>query len=183
MPHPTLVISWDQFGLKVEAPTHNGAARVKIEGISFSDLPPTMQAALIEQRDRIARQPAPTLAPSARESRDFETIRRERIEKEKKDREDRWNAALEKMTEKEREFALAQREENIRKAEEYRLLVAKRVWHNVASDHGTELANRVISDPTRRPGKRVIVVTKNGQHEINPRNQAAFELLDVEIKI
>ncbi len=49
-----IVISYDESGLKIEAPGANGARR-KVEGVSFDELPLFLRSELVDQLDSIKR--------------------------------------------------------------------------------------------------------------------------------
>ncbi len=175
MPVPQIIIAWDQFGIKVEAPGPNGT-RIKIEDVSFDQLPSSIQAALIEQKDRLDREPKPILAPSARDRIDPEVERRERIEREKVARQERFAAWLDTLTDAERERQIAIRDAKLQKARDAENERAKSIWYNTASRHGKQLADRVISDPKRRP--RIARATNQ-----NTKSKSGFVPLKLKIEI
>lgn len=145
---PQVIIAWNQGAVLCEGPSANGSARDKIEGISFDELPASIQASLIAQRDRNRatiqaqapkRPSAPTLS------------REERIEKARADHARAWQQKFDASTFEEQQLMLFKRHqaEEKRKAEE--LAHARQVWWGVHNNHGRELADRVITDPKRRP--------------------------------
>lgn len=151
MSDPQVIIRLDSAGnVQCEAPGLNGAARTKIEGVRFENLDPAIQAALIAQRDRAQ---APTqLAPKAAER----LIPEDRLELAKRAGEDRRKRHLAWIETLPREQADREREKLRKIAErqhEAEIARAHEIYQRTAQRHSVELANRVISDPKRRPRK------------------------------
>lgn len=158
-----LILAWDGLTLKVEAPSSNGT-RKKIENVSFDDLPETIQFELQTQlAANKAREQHTVEAPSA--SRDsWEETKRNQNKEIAKAREAKHNSWLDSLD----PLVADWHREKIRKKQEAQ--EQKRgelIWTRVATDHSVELANRVVTDPARRP--KMIVVTKAGAKEVHRR--------------
>lgn len=173
MPDPTIIIALTASGLVVEAPGANGM-RAKIEGLTLDDLPFEIRASLIEQQDRLKAAPKPSPAPRV----DYvdPQIERERSAilagQERRKRHMEW---IETLGPDQRAYQLEKLADADRRIREQADDRARQIWLGLAKDHDIDLANRVISDPNRRPRRKVVVVTSNGQKLISPRTGATSD--------
>lgn len=160
VPQPQLILAWTAAGLVIEAPGAGGAARAKIDGVSFDMLPAPMQAALLEQKDRIDSERARQNAIAARErasrptppARPIVEVER-RLENERiaAERFAKWTAYLESLPAPERERQIAKRDAAFARRQAQLDENAKQLYAYTAGKHSIDLANRVIPDPKRRP--------------------------------
>lgn len=165
-----IIVFMDSVGqVRAEAPGWNGhRVKVNLEA-DFLDRNPELRAELIAQQDR-AKRVASAMAPQI-ERRDPELDRRERnaeIARQRVIDDQKW---LDSLSESAREHELAKREEKrlaIIEAENAR---ARDLYRRTAKNHGTNLADRVIADPSRRPNQRIVIsVNQNGAKvTYNPR--------------
>jgi hypothetical protein len=157
-PTAQLIIAWDGTQVICEAPGQGGAARDKIEGISFTDLPAPIQAALVELLSKAkAAKPAPTTAdrPSS------QAVRDQRIAEAQVAHAREWQKKFDAATWDEQQLMLFRRHQ----AE---LKRSQDIWKGLTNDHGMPFANKII--PAGRRPRRVEVLAdgvrvsyKNGE--------------------
>lgn len=168
MPDPTIIIALTAAGLIVEAPGANGM-RAKIEGLTLDDLPFEMRAALIEQRDRLRAAPKPTQAPKA-EYVDPQIERERRAQEAGQRRLAERRVWIDSLSEPQRAYEQEKLDKALTRAEEEHNARARAIYKNIINEHrDMDLANRVITDPNRRPKNLVREATANGIKLVSPR--------------
>jgi len=160
-----VVLSWNGSTLQIEGTALNGARR-KIEGVSFTDLPFELRAELIA--DLASRKAHTREAPKA-DRIDPQVARDARIAAARaahdRDYIERYNNA----TPAERAIMDERRE----KAQSRARQQSSDLWHSVATNHDVQLANKVITDPKKRPQRRIIRdYSANGFNLLTPAEYA-----------
>jgi hypothetical protein len=159
-PTAQLIIAWDGTQVICEAPGQGGAARDKIEGISFNDLPAGIQAALVELLSKAkAAKPAPTTT----ERLDPQVVREQRIAEARAAHISDWQKKFDNASEDEKQKMLERREQaELRRSQD--------IWRGIVSDHkDITLANKVI--PAARRPRRIEVMANGVSVSYNPQKE------------
>jgi len=178
-----LILFLDIVGnIHAEAPGPNGTRRKIDLPHDFLDRNPKLAAELMMQRDHYHAAKVPT-PPSKIERYDPQLEREARIQKAREDHDRQWQTYLNSLSPTDREIAIAKRDAKLARAREAELQRPKDVWFGVALNHGTGLANRVISDPSRRPRVAKSLEAKlrknTGTRGRKPFNPALVMKLDI----
>lgn len=159
-----IIITMNSAGvLRCEAPGKNGM-RQKIDlPCDWSFLNPVLVA---ELKSQLAAAKRTVQAPAATRV-DPQIAREARIAQARADHLREWTERFNAGTDVEREIMLYRREQAQRKSQELEHARAKAIWEQTAADHGIALANRVITDPKRRP--RIARVVNGNKPSVDHR--------------
>jgi hypothetical protein len=128
--------------------------RQKIEGFELTDLPDVLQDELQFQLIRLKSQAQAVLAASAKDRPDPEVERHRQNEEAARQRAEAYATWYASLTKQERELEDTAKQARFDKAKRQQEDRAHNIWYVIAGDHrrgGKDFANRVISDPKRRP--------------------------------
>jgi hypothetical protein len=173
MPVPQIILFLDTQGVAHAESVGKNGSRLKINLPSdFLSQNSELHAEFIRQQDEIrAHEASLQKAASARDSRPIIEDGAALAKRVRDAKEARFTAWIDSLPADEATRQLIKREEIQRKRREEADAQARTIWHRVARDHSIELADRVISDPARRPNQRVLVKVNAGGAKVtyNPR--------------
>jgi len=179
---PQIILFLDTNGQPHAESVGRNGSRVKVELSSdFLSQNPELHSEFLRQQDEIKAQ-----GEELKRASDLAKSRRPLVEdsaalarKVYLAKEARWTSWIDSLPLDEQLRQLAKREEIQIKRREEADAQARTIWFKVAQDHSIELADRVISDPTRRPNRRVLVKVNAGGAKVtyNPRFDGGDDLI------